>query len=372
MTRLEELLAPERAEPSAQIDVPPPEPSVPSARARTAYRPALDILKLLAAFGVICVHFGPQAPFAQNIVSVFLPFRVPFFIAAAFYFLCLFLRRDSSLAEFQRRLTAIVVPYLAWTLIYTVLRVVKHLDEPARLIALNLELPRFLLVGESAVHMYFVPMICAGFVFSYVLCRATSSWFFRPASICLLFLLGAGWHVVIPAAVHADITAAVGRWGIWACESLPYLATAMILTAPRVRTAMERRPHLYFSVCAALVLAYIILARYGPGLSLTLLSSWLIANLVLVIGLNTPLQARTCAAAKPFLQSSFGIYLSHYVFIQILVWGEEEFAWQNVASLNTAWFFAVCAAVFVLSTFFTLAVARLPVISFVLLGRTAR
>lgn len=118
----------------------------------------VDFARLLAAYGVIALHVPTSTIGAHWLNVVFWPLCVPFFyIISLVYFVAGLAKAKSStkgiLARVWRRL---VLPYLAWTAIYTSLLIVKTL-----LVHGTREFIwwRILLYGESAVQLYFLPTL---------------------------------------------------------------------------------------------------------------------------------------------------------------------------------------------------------------------
>src|SRR3954471_20428010 len=80
---------------------------------------AIDIARLIAAFGVIIIHCAPYTKAVGFIVSFFLNFCVPFFLLTSVYFFWREINKGSDpTTSLHRRLSRLFVSYAVWTLIY--------------------------------------------------------------------------------------------------------------------------------------------------------------------------------------------------------------------------------------------------------------
>ncbi|RZK33342.1 MAG: hypothetical protein EOO61_15485, partial [Hymenobacter sp.] len=157
----------------------------------------VDFARLVAAYGVVALHVPVSTRGAQWLDILFWPLCVPFFYSVSLvYFVAGLHKAQASLSSiFTRTWHRLIVPYLAWTVVYTSLLVVKTL-----LIHGSREFSwwRILLYGESAVQLYFLPtlLLLQGLALAlHLLLRAGQAR--RPAGWlmlggCLLYL---GWGI---------------------------------------------------------------------------------------------------------------------------------------------------------------------------------
>lgn len=117
---------------------------------------ALDIAKILAAFGVVTLHVKYSTPAGAFFNEVAWPTCVPFFYVASLVFFFKRLPIDAPSVVLSKQLRRVVIPYLVWTLIYIALLQSKawvvHKPRP-------LDPVGNILYGESSVHLYFLPTL---------------------------------------------------------------------------------------------------------------------------------------------------------------------------------------------------------------------
>ncbi|MEJ7663185.1 MAG: acyltransferase family protein [Hymenobacter sp.] len=118
----------------------------------------VDFTRLIAAYGVIALHVPVSTRGAQWLDIVFWPLCVPFFyVVSLVYFVAGLAKAEANLRSvFARSWHRLVVPYLAWTAIYTGLLVAKTLLTHG---GREFSWWRILLYGESAVRLYFLPTL---------------------------------------------------------------------------------------------------------------------------------------------------------------------------------------------------------------------
>lgn len=116
----------------------------------------IDLLRFLAAWAVVAIHLAPNDPAAETFGSLLVLVAVPFFYAISLYF---FFDRhvQEPAAEFLARLAQrLVVPYLAWTVIYCALIQGKGWFEGR---SLSADPVGALFYGQTGVQMYFLPVL---------------------------------------------------------------------------------------------------------------------------------------------------------------------------------------------------------------------
>ncbi|MDO9526789.1 MAG: acyltransferase [Gemmobacter sp.] len=118
---------------------------------RTDHRQALDLIRILAAFGIVWAHMG--APWPQEgytAISVFLIMTAHLSVES--------LQRSRGRFSWLGRASRIIIPWVLWSLFFKALIVLTADDKRA---ALGVTDPWSLLVGPS-IHLWFLPFLMLG------------------------------------------------------------------------------------------------------------------------------------------------------------------------------------------------------------------
>ncbi len=117
---------------------------------------SIDLIKLVAAFGVVIIHLAPSTEEAEAFSSLFSLFSVPFFLLISLYFFINKFNAVSPPRLSELRLDRILVPYAVWSAIYTIMRVIKFRlrSEP-----FEIDVIGFTLFGQGALQLYFIPLL---------------------------------------------------------------------------------------------------------------------------------------------------------------------------------------------------------------------
>lgn len=333
----------------------------------------LDLMRLVASFGVITIHCAPRTSGADFVCDLFSNVCVPFFLLSS---LVLFWREaaadGASGHALRRRVPRLLLPYLSWSAIYLAARGLKFLLSGQSLHTLfnAEEAPALLFCGGAAVQLYFLPVLLLGLVLAWalqhVLPRKKTA---RTA--CLAALAAAGAVLLLAPSSIADLLAGV---------RLPHAAVLYLdwlgwLLAPVASAALlaegwpQIRAHALsgWAVLALATLADVLLvAQVVPH-------AWRFHSFVLAVLLVVAAERlRRPFPASEFtglvLRSGFGIFLVHHLVLE----GIELFsqrtgrAWSEPYSLLSL--ILVCGATFVVSLAFTLVVSRQRLLARALLG----
>ena len=262
----------------------------------------VDLARLFASFGVVAIHVHNSTPVAQAIGDFVWPLCVPFFYAVSLTYFVAGLSKSSTNAVVARAWWRLTVPYLVWTAIYTGLLLTKHL-----LVGQHPPLVwwRILFYGESAVHLYFLPEL--------LLQQAL-------ALACFLLLSStrrSGTGFVLLLGIVAYIA-----WGIshqvFALGQLVSIGTYLLLAfwlAPQL--AVRRQRWLLAAPGILLTILAIGINMTGQNyLALGYPLSLLLGGIGLLLT-TIGLPGSTISPAFALLSSlSFGIYLSHVIFLE--------------------------------------------------------
>jgi surface polysaccharide O-acyltransferase-like enzyme len=274
----------------------------------------VDLARVLAAYGVVALHIPFSTRAAEWITIFFWPLCVPFFYTASLVYFIGAVKKMETSAVVAKTWARIGVPYLAWTVVYVGLLLIKSslfkgpqaftLHNPS-----SFDFWRVFLYGESGVQLYFLPTLVLMQVMAlalYLLFAAGS----RQRVTGFLFFVGAAVYLGC-GIYHKCFGVAVP--GIVISIAL-YLATAFVL-APQM-SAARTKPS-YIVVGLAMLLLVLILNSRGQFLLV------LDAPMILPIGgiglLLLTVGYPTCYLPSWLAQLaglSFGIYLCHVVFLE--------------------------------------------------------
>jgi peptidoglycan/LPS O-acetylase OafA/YrhL len=299
-------------------------PARPASVAAPASRLALlDGTRLLAAVGIIWVH-SAQSALGLNLYPIG-TFGVPFYILVAVLFMTRSLTRapDASLRDYvASRFSRVYVPFLAWTGVYLALNQAKSLAVDGR-IAIP---PWTTIYAGSQQHLWFLPYLMVVTIVGGLLVRLL-----RPRSrlrriAVAAFLCAAAYLCWVPEPAWIATRHDAGDMEFWryAFRALPtvFMALAIALAVvpkaslPRSNTTLAIGGMVLFS--SALILEHesligpIALLRMCAGIGILLVALWPVI---------VPMIERLGSLGR----YSYGVYLSHVVFIRIVVLWAERF-----------------------------------------------
>ncbi|RZJ91834.1 MAG: hypothetical protein EOO60_07535 [Hymenobacter sp.] len=284
-------------------------PSIAGPRPTATNRNAtIDLFRLVASFGVVAIHVHNSTQAAQGVTDFFWPLCVPFFYAVSLLYFVAGLGRTPVATVFARAGVRLLVPYLAWTGIYTGLLLAKQ-------VVLGGEHTfvwwRILLYGESAVHLYFLPTLLL------LQALALAFWLLLFAGAKLnhylggaTLLAGAGAYLAWGIAHQCFGVAAIGE----VLAIAAYLGLAFWL-APQLA-----RPRRRWDLAGpGLLMAGIAVAVNMLGYTFPVLGYPLVLPIggigLLLVGFGLP-RPTLPAMLMQVSAWSFGIYLSHVVFLE--------------------------------------------------------
>lgn len=311
--------------------------------------------KTIAIFGVILAHLGPDQPDAVTVTNFFAIYSVPFFLMVSLYFFWRSLLaggyQEHSSRDWMRlvRLNRLLLPYLLWSVIYTLARFMKHLLAGN---SFELDWVRAIFFGGTAVQLYFIPLlvffqIMGGAI--YFVVKSYGRRMFPLLSICVLIVL----FYVSESIRFSGILGFSG--GVFEKAIIYLFASYLILLMEsggyvtgwnQVILAIGGFGVSYFAFGKVL--------GYNHGIFNAPLYSFLVA--ILLLGLPN-------LKIKPFIGTvflaSFGVYLVHHLIIE---GAEVIFLRYGIAlapySLVSKLIFGV--AVMTLSVIFVVAIRRVP------------
>lgn len=278
-------------------------------RAATSRSAAVDVGKLAAAAAVVWIHV--TACEQSRALLPFCRFAVPFFTAAAVYFV-LQKACSSSSASFSaytvQRARRLYVPFLIWGLFYLAVRLVKQLVTGSG--SPIVWSPALLLNGTTH-HLWFLPFVCVASiaVFGLVRWRGLPPPPDRKWWALALALLGAALSMtacpVIIDVTNYPITYFVDH--VWDAVPSVLFGAALFLV---LRTA-DPSPRTRWTVLAA-GLGCIVAEFWSDGLQL---APHVAGAAFLLFALTQP-DRPWMTALQPWAELAFVIYLVHVLFVE--------------------------------------------------------
>jgi peptidoglycan/LPS O-acetylase OafA/YrhL len=318
----------------------------------------IDLLRLIAAFGVINIHTPFTTEGAAKINAFFLPLGVPFFFLTSLVYFLAGLKEDTSLkAVIKRTFKRILLPYLAWTVIYVLLMVIKHavVHKPNNIVPY-----RVLFYGESAVHLYFLPQLVAMQMLVLALYFMFNTAANKKITGAIIFIMVITYYTIgnmlncfgitpLPSVVFYIVSACVVvavindaiKW-VWVMVGF------IILILPLFINSLESKPEIFNYI------------NYLPTAGLALV--------LLAIGLP---QMPLSKLMTKFTNASFGIYLCHVVFLEAILFTTDRFFPGKIVH-DFLGNLVITFSVFILSAGFTMLLSRVPVLRNYFLGIEAQ
>lgn len=264
---------------------------------------SVDLFKLVAVFGIILIHLAPSTASGEKLTNCFVTFTVPFFLVVSLYFFLQNLTGKAVPDVREFRLDRIIIPYVVWSIVYTIARALKlsvsHQSE-------NLDLLHVALYGGAAVQLYFIPLLLSFQIEALGIDMARRK-----------RLSAAGLAIAIGAFVFCVVGAKRNYFGFDRAplNSLIYLALAAILHVTQ-RFALGRRINIVLgSVLAPLIIATACYGGplHGVGAALGPMAGYGIAALALNIEIRSDRWW-----SSQIRNASFGLYLVHFGLIETL------------------------------------------------------
>jgi surface polysaccharide O-acyltransferase-like enzyme len=302
----------------------------------------IDLFRGLAILAVAILHIdgGIQVlPTGWQQITRFAMFAVPFFLALSFYLA--FERSYSSLQPYPLwvRLNRLLMPYLFWSTIYLLYKIVKYgaAGDVSKLVNLFTDPLALICFGGAAFHLYFLPLLAVGTVLTKLvdLGRFTSrSWrglillgLVSLISYEILLRTGNGFQLGIDRAFQPlsatfwpmgntnpilRLCLAIIAFGL---RCLPYIFVSALLAHPHTskfrRNLIEGHPFLWISL-------FIILNICGNQFMPESVYEVSRGYVALLAAIACSDSLKNNQLIKSFGTCSFGIYLIHLVVIEIL------------------------------------------------------
>lgn len=334
--------------PTAHSVVQPPADT----RVATHRNTTIDLVRIIAAFGVVAIHVHANTPAAENVSRIFLVFCVPFFFTVALAYFIISLRKAASIKDvFSKNLKRIGVPLLTWSIIYSSLLLVKslltHGDRA-------FDVVRIFLYGESAEQMYYLPELL---IMQLLVVGIFMLVYNRKQAIALAVLAGAAFYLLW-GSVH-------NYFGVTSTKALlVYMVAAFYIAA---KITKRQQSWSYFVV--GIVLLSLAISNLFIAYPTVLQDYFLTLPIGGVGAVLMTLNMPRIALPNWLLvvaSTTYGVYLSHVMFLECLEFGFEIIHYNVFYNFVTKLLVAI--VVFCIAVLFTLIVRRNTFLRSVLLG----
>jgi peptidoglycan/LPS O-acetylase OafA/YrhL len=317
---------------------------------------SLDLFRLVAAFGVIAIHAKSGNDVSKFYGILFWPICVPFFYVTSIYFFYSGLQRNSVRQTFDKMCSRILVPYFCWTAIYSSLLFIKSYLTGSQK---TYEIWKMIFYGESAVHLYFLPIL----VFIQTL---LASLYFVLKNPALKFRI-LGLFLFALCTAYFSIGYINQCFGISALGQLIAIATYFIVVVAITNSSILPKAAFSFQCLGAVMTAGAIILNlqktplklYGYPMILPLGGLGLMLLSLGSYGISLP------RWLKNITKLSFGIYLCHVLFLESIEFIFEKMGMTNSNVLVTT---LIVIVVFFLSIVFVHCLRKFQILSRYLLG----
>ena len=308
----------------------------------------IEFIRGVSTYAVVLVHSGDET-WGLSIENTAINFRlffyfaVPFFLAAAFYFMTANPAISYSIKFWRSRVDRILVPYIIWSIIFFISRAiiftVTHKTE--RLNQFLQDPLSIIFLGGASYHLYFLPLLLTGSLLVLLMpllerLKINSLGLLAIAMFSIYFynlleISGNGFHLGEPSNAFENLTMNLNidiekyPWlrlilveSAWIIRCLPYFAIALILNKLRLdRELLNIKTPAILSVAILVILCN----TTGKMLLPVGLSELLLAFILLLFSIiiSKYFSNNTVASIVSSIgKCSFGVYLIH-PFVMYLV-----------------------------------------------------
>lgn len=273
---------------------------------------SVDIIKFIAAFGVVIIHLAPSTAASDLLTQLFLAFAVPFFLLISLYFFIGKVVVASADQVFKiSRWDRIMVPYFVWTIIYILMRLMKF-----RLVGKDIEINVIgsIFYGGGAVQLYFLPLLLLfqAQALSMILLFRSARW--RLIGIC----------VALAAVVFGYVGSSRGYFGFQGALKLGtvYVAMSFLLGWTQI-TVIGRQINVMIGWLIFPLIACTVFLGY-PLSALGILQRPIIGYGVSALALNWSFHSSS-PVLRSLLTCSYGIFLAHFGFLECFEFMADQF-----------------------------------------------
>jgi hypothetical protein len=309
----------------------------------------IDLVKLISAFGVISAHV-PADLESGDFFNQLAPFRVPFFYFTSILYFSMTLNQSNSIQERLKKITQrLVFPYLAWTFVYIALIFVKYYITNGQQ---SINFLYAILYGNTAVQMYFLPQLLGMqllMLATFFICRRNSQNKFLGVIVFILtsayFIYGNNNHV----------------FGVLSYHSILFYIVFAYHLGKIIQNNTRKDILIAFGI---LLLTLTFYWRFSNPPYLRLFPIGGVGLTLLLFSLKT---IKLPKVVMYLASLSFGVFLSHEVFIQIF-----KFIFHNILHFSIKYTvvskFIVTSVILVISSFSIVGISKIERLRKVFLG----
>lgn len=303
----------------------------------------VDLFRGIGSFAVAVLHSGDTTnsltiDVESSALRQFCGFVVPFFLVTSFYIAINRFSLTGKSYSIRTRLQRLLVPYAFWTMVYLLVRSLKFLLlHESDSFDKTSDITSVIFFGAASVSLYFIPLLFIGSLLlilaEYLIEKETPFYqiliLFIASIIAYQELIDSNNYSRLgPNVAFQEIMALVSPnlnqpqlvrvllvFMEWIMQCAPYVFAAMLLNSLLLRyKAVRTQRHLLWLS----LLIFLSLSVAGQDILPQVLYAVLRATFLLLFSI----QASSYLTASPLIQSlgvcSFGIYLMHYLVIQVL------------------------------------------------------
>ncbi|WP_428329093.1 acyltransferase family protein [Mucilaginibacter sp.] len=313
---------------------------------------SVEFLRLFAAFGVIVIHVPCSTDAATTLGDFLVLICVPFFYVASITYFISNLKRNTVNETLSKMWFRILIPYIAWTVIYVSLYLVKKAMVGTSHSFAFLEVVFY---GGSAVQLYYLPELVA----LQLLCLSLHILFSKA-----YLNKGVGFLLLAVPVLY------LGLGYYYKCPGVtPPIAIFLILVSgfyfsSRVQNSVTNLRFVFIGLFLMLIVFYCNTIRPDIIKAFSLYQFVGIGAFMIAIGM--PLSFKLPDWVAPILTVSFGIYLCHFLFLEVFVSLLKK---QHIAVYyNMGNKILIAGVIFIISIAFTLVVRKIKYFKAALLG----
>jgi peptidoglycan/LPS O-acetylase OafA/YrhL len=303
----------------------------------------IDLIRGISAFAVAILHAGDDT----NSLTVdywaaelrdFCGFVVPFFLITSFYLLIGRFANTGKSYPIGSRVKRLLIPYAIWSAIYLVVRSVKFLilNEPEDFKKIS-DVTSVVFFGAASVPLYFIPLLFTG-TFLLIFAEKLIKWQTPIYQNICLFVVSVGIYqyllssnnyfklgpntafdglvsAFMPGVNHNPLIRVILVAIAWLIRCAPYVLAALIINYVPTKMASTNLNRQIAGISLAIFLLISFLGSDSLPESIYEISRAILL-LLFAIYISHDLPASTLI--KSVGLCSFGIYLMHYMVIQVL------------------------------------------------------